>query len=75
MITLTNEDKISIEKDLSIALNKFSNGKLNNDQSKRIAKDADNNINFSNSALTHKGINWYAKRIIDVVDFDALNKY
>ena len=73
MITITDKDLDSLEKDLSLALVKFSDGKLNIKQSKILAKVAIKNIDFSlNSALAHKGINWYAKEILDIVDFDKI---
>ena len=74
MITLevTEVDKISLQKDLSIALVNFSYGKLNKFQADDLAKVAIKNIDFKNSTLAHKGINWFAKRIIDVIDFDTL---
>lgn len=74
MITLklTEIDRISLQKDLSIALINLSNGKLNKSQADDLAKAAIKNINFRNSTLAHKGINWFAKKIINTVDFDAL---
>jgi len=73
-ITLTEGDLDSLEKELSLALARFSLGKLNIKQSEDLARVAIKNVDFSsNSALAHKGINWYAKEIIDVIDFNLLS--
>jgi len=74
MITLevTEMDKISLQKDLAIALVNLSQGKLNNLQANDLAKVAINNIDLRNSTLAHKGINWFAKKIINMLDFDTL---
>lgn len=64
MITLTDRDLNSIEKDLSLALVNFSNGKISVPESVNLAREAMKNIDFSNSALAHKGINWFAKEIL-----------
>lgn len=73
MIALKDKDKMLLQKDLSLAIFRFSYGKLSDNQSKGLAKKVIKNIDFSNSALAHKGVNWFAKEIIDVIDFDALN--
>ena len=65
MITITSNDLSSLVNELSKALIKFSNDKLENSQAKRIAEIAIKNIDFNNSALAHKGVNWYAREIID----------
>lgn len=72
MITLTDKDITSLEKDLSSALIRFSEGRLNDSQSKSLASKAISKIDFSNSALAHKGLNWYAKEIINIIDFESL---
>lgn len=67
MLILTDKDLSAFEKNLSNALVKFSQGKINNNRSKDLAKIAIKNIDLTNSALAHKGINWFAKEIIDSV--------
>lgn len=59
---------MSLEVELSLALTKFSNGKLDINKATEIAKGTMKNIDFSNSAIAHKGINWFAKEIIDVIE-------
>lgn len=71
-LTLNANDFYSIENDLSKALVKFSYGKLNVIQANKLAKSVVPKMDFSNSALAHKGVNWYAKEILDVVDYKAL---
>jgi hypothetical protein len=61
----------SLRNDLSDALFKYSNGKLNKLQSDNLAKNAIATIDFKNSSIGHKGINWLAKKIISMIDFDA----
>ncbi|MDP4093115.1 MAG: hypothetical protein Q8920_07110 [Bacillota bacterium] len=72
MVTISNKELESIEKSLSEALVKFSDGKIDSFQATQISKSAVKNIDFSNSALAHKGINWFAKKLIDRVDFSQL---
>lgn len=67
MITMTAKDLNSIEDDLSLALVKFSHGKLDINQSRDLARVAIKKLDFSNSALAHKGVNWFAKEIIDSI--------
>lgn len=71
MITITSNDLSSLVNELSKALIKFSNDKLENSQAKRIAEIAIKNIDFNNSVLAHKGVNWYAREIIDSIDFEV----
>lgn len=69
---ITKEDKKSLSGQLSEKLLELSSGRLNNDISDQIAQRAINNIDFDNSALTHKGLNWYAENIINMIDFRKL---
>ena len=73
MITPTNKDKCSLQESLAKALIKLSYDKLNMKQSKFIASKAIEKIDFKNSALMHKGVNWYAKQILNSIDIAAIN--
>jgi hypothetical protein len=76
MITVTEKDLASLENELQLALVNLSSRKLSSDQAKKLAKQAIKNIDFSSSsALAHKGVNWYAKELIEIIDFDAMAKY
>ena len=72
MITITNKVLKYLENDLSEALIKFSSGKLNSNEANKIACSTIKNIDFENSALAHKGVNWYARQIIDIIDFTKI---
>ncbi|WP_286908970.1 hypothetical protein [Clostridium sp. UBA1652] len=72
MITITNKDLETLKNELSETLFKLSFGKLNYTQANNIANTAIDNIDFENSALVHKGVNWYAKQILEVIDFEKI---
>ncbi len=69
---VTDRDKLYYQKDLSVALVNLSNGRLNKEQADDLAEVSIKNLDFRNSTLAHKGVNWYARKIINVIDFDAL---
>lgn len=70
---VTQADILIMEKELTQALSKRSGGKLSLTQSNNIAHSAIANIDFNNSALMHKGVNWIAKQIIDIIDFEEMD--
>lgn len=72
MLNITSKDIVSLINELTKALMKFSNNKLSDIQAKKIAQIAIGNIDFNNSALAHKGLNWYAREIVDTIDFEAI---
>lgn len=72
MLNITSKDIVSLINELAKALMKFSNNKLSDIQAKKIAQIAIGNIDFNNSALAHKGLNWYAREIVDTIDFEAI---
>ncbi len=72
MITIKDTDLNSLSNELSDALVKISNGRLSDGIADQIANVTIKNIDFSNSALTHKGINWFAKEILKKIDFSAV---
>lgn len=72
MVSITSKDIISLINELTKALMKFSNNKLSDVQANKIAQIAIGNIDFNNSALAHKGLNWYAREIVDTIDFEAI---
>ncbi len=73
MLNVTANDKSSLRSDLSDAIFNFSFGKLNKLQADNLATNAVEGIDLKNSALAHKGVNWFAKKIISMVDFDSVN--
>lgn len=68
-VEITKNDLSSLINELSGALIRFTQERISEDQAQKIADIAINSIDFNNSALTHKGINWYAREIIDTLDF------
>lgn len=72
-MTITAKSLESLEHELALAISKYSSGKLNYSQSKKLAEKSIQNIDFSNSALAHKGVNWYAKELVDMIDFEAFD--
>ncbi|WP_297416830.1 hypothetical protein [Clostridium sp.] len=74
MITVNRETTISLKDQLKNALVEFSYGKLNENRAEQIADKAMNKFDYSNSALNHKGMNWYAKEILNLMGIKN-NKY
>ena len=54
----------TFESELTNALFRLSFGKLTYEQAVEIAKKAAPNFDMNNEALSHKGINWYAKELL-----------
>lgn len=68
-VEVTKNDLSSLINELSGALIRFTQEGISQEQAQKIAYIAINSIDFNNSALTHKGVNWYAREIIDTLDF------
>ncbi|MCM3633981.1 MULTISPECIES: hypothetical protein [Paenibacillus] len=69
MTTLTKENQTLLVKELSNALIKFSQEKLSPVLANKVATLAVENVDFTNSALAHKGINWYAKDLLKRINY------
>ncbi len=69
MTTLTKGNKDLLTFQLSEALVKFSNERISSDNAQKVANIALKNVDFSNSALSHKGINWYAKDLLKKINY------
>ena len=67
-VEITQNDLSSLINELSGLLIRFTQERISEDQAQKIADIAINSIDFNNSALTHKGINWYAREIIDTLE-------
>ena len=67
-IKVTKNDLLSLTSELSKAIMKLTQKKISEDKANQIASVAINNIDFNNSVLAHKGINWYAKEILDMME-------
>ena len=66
--TKTNINKEFIDyaiKEMTAELIRFSNGTLDTVKSTELAKVAVSEIDWSNSALMHKGISWIAKNYLE----------
>lgn len=53
------------ENKMAEELLRFSNGTLNDEESKAMAKEVVQMIDWNNPALMHKGISWIAKNYIN----------
>ena len=56
------------EKEMTTELVRFSNGTLDTVKSTELAKVAVSEIDWSNSALMHKGISWIAKNFLQKLE-------
>ena len=61
------------EKEMTTELVRFSNGTLDTVKSTELAKMAVSEIDWSNSALMHKGISWIAKNYLEKLN-NNINK-
>lgn len=68
-MTMNTMTMNSLKKDLAEALIILSKGKLKVDIAEKIASKSVNNVDLGNSALVHKGTNWYAKEILKQIKF------
>ncbi|WP_350343874.1 hypothetical protein PRVXT_000233 [Proteinivorax tanatarense] len=65
---ITKKDIEDFQENLSLALVKMSQGKLDKEGADSLASSAVKKVDFSpDSALAHKGVNWYAKRILETI--------
>ena len=69
MTTLTKENQTLLAEELTNALIKFSQEKLSPVLANKVATLAVENVDFTNSALAHKGINWYAKDLLKRIQY------
>lgn len=69
MTTLTKENTGLLMNQLAEALVKFSNERLTFGLAEKVANIALKNVDFSNSTLAHKGINWYAKDLLKLIKY------
>ena len=60
-------------KEMTTELVRFSNGTLDTVKSTELAKMAVSEIDWSNSALMHKGISWIAKNYLEKLN-NNINK-
>ena len=60
-------------KEMTTELVRFSNGTLDTVKSNELAKVAVSEIDWSNSALMHKGISWIAKNYLEKLN-NNINK-
>jgi hypothetical protein len=54
---------------LADALVKYSDKRLSSDIAEKVANIALKNVDFSNSTLAHKGINWFAKDLLKRIKY------
>lgn len=61
------EKRHTIETELANALFRLSYGKLTVKEAERKAHEVASNYDLNNEILAHKGINWYAKKLLAVM--------
>ncbi|MBD8839930.1 hypothetical protein IFU39_19125 [Paenibacillus sp. CFBP 13594] len=64
MTTLTKENEDLMTNQLAKALVRFSDKRISFQKAEQVANVVMRKVDFSNSALSHKGINWFAKDLI-----------
>lgn len=69
---IVEKDKLVLERDLAKAIIKMSKGSVSIDVAESVANHVVPQLDFSNSAVAHKGVNWFAKEIIDNYDLSAV---
>lgn len=72
MIKAKKQNILSIQRELAIALVRFSNGELSVGKAENLSKKVVSKLDFNNSALAHKGVNWCAKDLLSKIDVNAL---
>lgn len=65
---ITESDLKLIENQLTKSLVVESDGKLTEFQAERLSRSLIKNVDFSNSTLAHKGLNWFAKEILNKLE-------
>jgi hypothetical protein len=69
--TLSWSVRKSLKEQLKYALIEISYGQVSEDEAEEIAEKSIDKFDFSNSALNHKGMNWYAKAILNVMGINT----
>lgn len=64
------DDVVVLKNRLVEALIKFSDEQLSDEEALELANTIIKHVDFSNSTLAHKGINWYVKDLLKRVNFD-----
>ncbi len=62
---VTDRDILMFQKNLADAINSMSFNRIRIEQANCLAEEAVKRIDFQNSALNHKGVNWFARRIVN----------
>lgn len=68
MTTLTEQNANLLTEQLSEALLRFSDNKISKQEALNIANVALRNVDLNDPIFAHKGLNWYAKEILNKVD-------
>lgn len=73
MINIIEKDKLVLERDLASAIIRMSKGTVTTFVAEAVANRLVPQLNFNNSAIAHKGVNWFAKEIIDNYDLSSIS--
>lgn len=71
MFKVNNGDILAMQRDFAVALVKFSSGALNSSVAEQISEQIIPKLDFNNSSLAHKGLNWYAKEVLSKLDMSV----
>lgn len=67
-------NQTALQRNLKDALIRFSMNRLNVEQANLLSASLLETTDFNDKILSHKGINWFAKEVIDSIDFDKLTR-
>lgn len=68
MINVIDRDRVILARDLAGAIVRMSKGKISTDTAEIVANRVVPKLDFRNSAVAHKGVNWFAKELLDNYD-------
>lgn len=72
MINVIDKDRIALARDLAGAIVKISKGTVTTNIAELVASRVVTTLNFENTAVAHKGVNWFAKELIDNYDLSSI---
>lgn len=72
MMKANQKDILSIQREFAVALVKFSKGSLSVDVAESLSERVISKLDFNNSALAHKGVNWFAKDLLSKIDIKSI---
>lgn len=74
MIKVNDKDRIVLARDLAGAIVKMSKGSVSTKNAELVSERVVKKLNFENSAIAHKGVNWFAKELINNYDLSSISE-